>query len=148
MSYINLNYHLVFSTKQRQPFITNEMMSRLAPYIGGIIRQMDGQLIIANGPEDHLHIAAILNQKRALMDVLQDIKGGSSEWIHETFPEMREFTWQEGYAAFSVSHSVMPKVVEYIRGQAEHHKKMTFQEELIEFLNRHGVKYDEHYIWK
>ena len=148
MSYINLNYHLIFSTKERCPSITTELMLRLGPYIGGIIRQIDGQMLTSNGPGDHIHIATILNQKTAIMDVLRKIKGSSSEWIHTTFPDMRDFAWQDGYAAFTVSHSAMPKVVDYIKGQIEHHKKLTFQEELIQFLNRHGVKYDERYIWE
>ena len=128
--------------------IAPERMPRLGEYVGGIIRELGGQMLAANGPADHMHIVTILNQKLALMDVLKTIKANSSGWVHETFPDMQDFAWQDGYAAFTVSHSATEQVVEYVRRQAEHHRKMSFQEELIELLKRHGVEYDERYIWK
>jgi len=146
MSYINLNYHLVFSTKDRRRVIGIDLMPRLREYVGGIIRDLCGRMLAANGPEDHIHIAAILDQKNALMEVLKQVKASSSEWVHSTVGQ-RDFAWQDGYAAFSVSHSVMPRVIAYIGRQVEHHKEQTFQEELIEFLRRHEVQYDERYIW-
>ncbi len=146
MSHTCLLYHLVFSTKERRPWLAPEIQSRLVPYIGGIIRDLGGQLLTANGPDNHLHVSAVLNQKHALMDVLQEIKGGSSKWMHQTFPLMRDFNWQDGYAAFTVSHSVMPRVVGYIQGQREHHAQKSFEQELIELLEKHGVKYDERYL--
>ena len=146
MSYIDLNYHLIFSTKDRRRVIDIDLMPKLREYIGGIIRNLGGRMQAANGPEDHIHIAAILSQKLALMDVLKEIKQSSSKWVHQTIGQ-RDFAWQDGYAAFSVSHSVMSKVIAYIQRQVEHHKKQTFQEELIEFLKRHEVEYDERYIF-
>ena len=146
MSYTNLNYHLIFSTKGRRPVIGPDLMPRLREYIGGIIRNLGGQMLTANGPQDHIHIATILNQKMAMMDILKEIKGDSSRWVHQTIGQ-RDFAWQDGYAGFTVSHSVMPKVVAYVHGQVEHHKKQTFKEEFIEFLDRHGVKYDPKYVW-
>jgi len=146
MSYTQLNYHLVFSTKDRRPWLGPEVMPRLREYLGGIIRNLGGQMLAANGPGDHVHLATILNQKRPLMDVLQELKQSSSKWIHQEFPDLRAFAWQDGYAAFTVSHSGMPQVVEYIAQQVPHHHRQTFVEELIALLERHGVQYDERYI--
>jgi REP element-mobilizing transposase RayT len=147
MSFTNLNYHIVFSTKGRRPFIYDDLRPRLAKYIGGIVRELEGDVLSANGPTDHFHVVAILTPKVAVMDVIKGIKGGSSKWIHETFRELPDFDWQDGYAAFTVSQSALPRVIAYVEGQVEHHKKMTFQEELVALLKRHGVKYDERYIF-
>ena len=96
---------------------------------------------------DHLHLAAIVAPTIAISEFLKKIKGGSSRWIHDSNPDLAPFAWQEGYAAFSVSPSVLPSVKAYIEGQAEHHAKMTFQEEFIALLKKHEVEYDERYIW-
>jgi len=146
MSYTSLTYHLVFSTKDRRPTISPQLLPRLRQHLGGIIRQMEGQMLAANGPEDHLHIAAVLTQKLAVMDVLRAIKSSSSQWIHETFPDAGGFDWQDGYSAFTVSHSAVGEVVKYVENQQEHHRKMTFQEELRALLKNHGIEYDERYI--
>ena len=146
MSYTQLNYHHVFSTKDRRPWLGPEVMPRLREYLGGIIRNLDGQMVAANGPADHVHVATILNQKRPLMEVLQELKQSSSKWIHQEFPDLRAFAWQDGYAAFTVSHSGMPQVVECIAQQVPHHRRQTFSKELIALLERHGVQYDERYI--
>ncbi len=148
MSYISLKYHLVFSTKDRKPFLPVEIMSRLGPYVGGIIRDLHGDMLAANGPADHIHIATILDQKVPLMDVLGRIKANSSKWIHQTFDGLADFAWQEGYAAFSVSHSASDQVIQYVRRQIEHHSKMDFKQELRALLDRHGIVYDEKYLWK
>ena len=146
MSYIDLNYHMIFSTKNRRPVIGSELMPRLREYVGGILRNLGGSMLAANGPADHIHITARLDQKTAPMDVLKEVKGSSSQWIHESVGQS-DFAWQDGYAAFTVSHSGVAQVVAYIQRQVEHHKKQTFQEELIEFLQRHEIDYDERYIW-
>jgi len=148
MSYISLKYHLVFSTKDRRPLITPEVLPRLTQYIGGIVRELGGQMLAGNGPPDHFHIATILDQKRALMDVLSAVKANSSGWIHRTFPQLGDFDWQDGYAAFTVSQSGIAQVVRYVEGQQEHHKKMTFQEELVALLKKHEIPFDERYIWR
>jgi REP element-mobilizing transposase RayT len=122
------------------------MMPRLAGYVGGIIRDLGGTLLDANGPEDHIHLATILPPTRAVADVMRDIKAGSSGWIKKEFPGMRDFAWQDGYAAFSVSQSVMPSVIGYFRSQQEHHKKMTFMEELTRLLKKHGIQFDPQHL--
>jgi len=95
------------------------------------------------GVEDHIHALIAIPSTLSISKAVQLFKGNSSKWIHETFPEQRVFEWQEGYGAFSVSVSGIPATVNYIRGQAEHHRKQTFKEELIEFLKKHNMPYDE-----
>jgi REP element-mobilizing transposase RayT len=146
MSYTCLQYHIVFSTKERARFLDDDIMPRLVNYIGGIIRGLGGTLLGSNGPEDHIHLAAILPHTRTIADVLRDVKSNSSGWIREQFPSLSSFGWQDGYSAFSVSQSVMPRVVEYIREQKKHHKKMTFEEELGRLLKQHGIDFDPRYL--
>ena len=147
MSYTSLNYHIVFSTKERRAFIRDDVAERLHAYLGGTIRQMEGVALAVGGTPDHVHLVASLTAKTALMDVLRDLKSNSSRWIHENFRDLPDFEWQDGYSAFSVSTSVLPKMIAYVQGQREHHKKMTFQEELVALLRKHGVKYDERYVF-
>ena len=137
----------MFSTKERRPFIGDDVATRLHPYLGGIIREIEGVALAVNGAPDHVHVVASLTAKLALMDVMRDLKANSSRWVHGHFPDLADFEWQDGYSAFSVSSSVMPKAIEYVHGQREHHRKISFQEELIALLKRHGVKYDERYVF-
>ena len=147
MSYVNLFYHIVFSTKDRRPWLTGQTLERTCQYMGGIARQHKSQILLGGGMPDHIHLAAIVSPTLAIAEFLKKVKACSSGWIHETFAELAGFSWQDGYAAFSVSPSVLPAVKAYVRDQAEHHKKMTFQEELVALLKKHGVEYDERYIW-
>ena len=148
MSYISAHFHCVFSTKERRRLITPELRERLWPFLGGIARQNKMKAIEIGGVEDHIHILLSLPSTLAISKALQLIKGGSSKWVHETFPEHRLFAWQEEYGAFSVSMSQLDKTIEYIKGQVEHHRKMTFQEEFLALLKKHRIEYDERYLWK
>jgi putative transposase len=148
MSYISSYFHCVFSTKERRRLITPELRNRLRPFLGGIARQNKMKAIEIGGVEDHVHILLSLPSAMAISKALQLIKGGSSKWIHETFPEHRLFAWQEEYGAFSVSVSQLDKTMEYIQGQEAHHRKMTFQEEFLALLKKHRIEYDERYLWK
>ena len=144
MSYISAYFHCVFSTKERQRLITPALRERFWPFLGGIARQNKMKAIEIGGVEDHVHILLSLPSTMAISKALQLIKGGSSKWIHDTFPEHRQFAWQEEYGAFSVSVSQLDKTVEYIKGQEAHHRKMTFQEE---FLVPHcGIEETSHRI--
>ena len=100
------------------------------------------------GVEDHVHILLSLPATMTVAKAMQLIKGGSSKWIHETFPEQRLFAWQVEYGAFTVSVSQLKAVVRYIKGQEEHHNKHTFKEEFVALLTKHGIKYDERYLWE
>lgn len=148
MSYISSYFHCVFSTKERRSIITPELRERLWPFLGGIARQNQMKAIEVDGVADHVHILLSLPSTMAISKAMQLIKGGSSKWTHETFPEHRGFAWQEEYGAFSVSVSQLDKTVEYIRGQEAHHRKITFQEEFLALLKKHRIEYDERYLWK
>jgi REP element-mobilizing transposase RayT len=146
-TYTALNYHLIFSTKDRAPLITSEYQPRIYAYIGGIIREIGGEMHSVGGVADHVHILCRLGTAVSLADALRQIKGGSSKWINDEIKPPTRFAWQTGYAALSVSSSKTEDVERYIAGQEEHHKKRRFKEELLEFLRLHGIEYDEKYLW-
>lgn len=139
--------HCVFSTKERRKLITPEVQSRLWPFVGGIARENQMKALAVGGVEDHVHLLLSLPATLPVAKALQLIKGGSSKWVHETFPDVRTFAWQEGYGAFSVSVSHVPDTIAYIKGQAEHHRKQTFEDEFRAFLRKHGIEFDERYVW-
>ena len=145
MSYTGLIYHMIFPTKDRRSLISPDMRPRLVKYVGGIIRQLDGKMLEADGPEDHLHVIALLTSSQSIADAVRIIKTNSSKWVHETFTNA-PFGWQDGYSAFTVSPSQLPKVIAYVRKQQEHHRRITFRDELIALLNAHGIQYDEEYL--
>jgi putative transposase len=145
-AYCNLLYHLVFSTKERRPLISSAMKPRLQDYIGGIVRGEQGDLLEINAVADHAHLLARLHTARAVADMLRLIKGNSSKWANETFRRGPTFAWQEGYAAFTVSQSQVPRIQAYIRGQEEHHQKHDFRRELVSLLRRNGVAFEERYL--
>ena len=147
MSYIISYVHYVFSTKGRQPIITQDLRDRLWPFLGGISRQNKMKAVEIGGVEDHIHLLLSLPSTISIAKAAQLIKGGSSKWVHDTFPEHRLFGWQVKYGSFSVSVSQLDKITEYIRNQAEHHKKMSFKEEFIALLKKHRIQYDERYLW-
>jgi putative transposase len=136
--------HCVFSTKERRPFISDEIREGLYGYMGGIARKNGAKAIAIGGTTDHVHLLLLVSTSAAVADVMREIKSGSSRWVREM---RREFEWQEGYGSFSVEISQLNATVEYIRGQAEHHRKRTFQEEFVSFLEKHGIEYDPDLIW-
>ncbi len=129
------------------PWINVEIAERLQPYIGGIIRAEKGVLIAIGGAEDHLHIYLSWKPEGSLSDLMRIVKSRSSKWMHETYPDLSEFAWQEGYSAFSVSKSQEPAVRRYIAQQAQHHAKQDFKEELLLLFRAHGVEFDEKYVF-
>jgi putative transposase len=147
-THTNLLYHIVFSTKCRIPFITTKLQDELYRYIGGIIRAEGGISLEIGGTIDHIHLLVKLKPAVSVSDMLARIKANSSKWANENKMELRKFGWQEGYGAFSVSESQVGAVAKYIRGQEEHHRKQTFQEEYLALLRRHKIEYDERYLWE
>jgi len=139
--------HIVFSTKKRDPFISADIESELYCYIGGIIKNLDALPIIISGVEDHIHILTSFPRTISIADFIKKIKAGSSYWIKSRGRRFQYFTWQGGYGAFSVSSSKKQAVINYIENQKVHHKKQTFQDELICFLKEYEVEYDEQYLW-
>ncbi len=143
----SLIVHLVFSTKHRVPIITPEIEPDLFNYIGGILKNNSSPLLAAGGTSDHVHLLVSQSKNIALSDLLKDVKKDSSSWIKTKGTVFKDFHWQDGYGAFSISPSEVPAVKAYIANQKENHRKQTFQEELIQLLEEYGVEYDERYLW-
>ena len=138
--------HLVFSTKHRKPWITADITARLYPYMGGIVRAEKGVLYDIGGVEDHVHLYLRWRPDANVSDLMRTVKARSSKWVHETFPALDAFAWQEGYSVFSVSKSQEEAVKKYIAGQVEHHKKEDFKLEFLRLLRAHGVDFEELYV--
>ncbi len=145
-TFTNLIYHIVFSTKNRQPLITEAHQPRLYDYIGGTVRGLGGISLALNGIAGHVHLLAKLRPDKSLSDVLRDLKANASGWMHDIFPELKDFSWQRGYGAFSVSQSNIEIVERYIARQKEHHQKQSPRDEFIELLEANGIDYDERYL--
>jgi REP element-mobilizing transposase RayT len=146
-TYTQLFYHLVFATKERRPWLAPEVRPRVHAYLGAALRDEGGSALVINGTADHVHILARLRQDKAVSDVLRAIKANSSGWVHRTFPEQHAVAWQSGYAAFTVSASQVPIVRRYIENQEEHHRAQSFENEFVALLKKHGIEYDERYLW-
>lgn len=144
-TFTNLLAHLVFSTKDRALLIGDDVRPRLHAYMGGIIRELKCAPLIVNGMADHIHLLIGLSPVASVSEVLRVLKSNSSRWMHETY--RKPFAWQSGYGAFSVSRSNLEAVREYIARQEEHHRRMDFKEEFISLLRKHGVEFDERFIW-
>jgi REP element-mobilizing transposase RayT len=138
-SYCRLLNHIVYSTKQREPWLKALIASDVHRYLAGIVRNEGGTPIIVNGDIDHVHLLVGLHQDMSVSTLLRVLKSKSSGWIHRTYPQLREFAWQEGYGAFSVTGSDSERVRKYILGQEEHHRRISFQDEFIALLEEHGV---------
>jgi putative transposase len=147
-TYTCLQYHFVFATKDREPYITEEIRPRLYDYIGATIRADGGVLKAIGGMPDHLHLFVSFRADMAISDLMRDVKANSSGWIRQNFDLGNRFQWQVGYGAFTVSRSQAKKLESYIARQTEHHRKKSFKEELIELLEAHGIEYDERYLWE
>jgi putative transposase len=148
MSYVSAYFHCVFGTKERQKLITPALEERLWPFLGGIARQNNMTPVIIGGIEDHVHLLLSLPSSMPISKAMQLIKGGSSKWVHETFPDQWRFGWQEKYGAFSVSVSQLNTIIHYIKNQREHHQTKAFEEEFRALLDRHGIRYDERHLWE
>jgi len=146
-TYSSLLTHIVYSTKDRKPLIDAALESRLFPYLGGIVRQLDGTLYAVNGVEDHIHMLVQMHPSVSVAELVRKIKSNSSRWIRESFVDRSQFAWQRGYGAFTVSKSRVGRVVAYIEEQKSHHEQRSFQDEFIQLLRRHGLPVDERYLW-
>ena len=146
-TYANLIYHIVYSTKHRQPLIGEDLRDRLYGYMGGIVRGEGGSLMAVGGVADHVHLLVRSKPSLSVSDLVQQIKGSSSRWVNELPDRQETFHWQEGYGAFSVSESGVEKVRRYIRAQEEHHRRFSFKDELVTLLKRHRIPYDEDRLW-
>jgi putative transposase len=146
-TYSQILLHVVFSTKRRKPWIGADLAERLYPFIGGIVRDETGTLFDIGGVEDHVHLYLRWRPDGSVSDLMREVKAKSSKWIHQSFPALGDFAWQEGYAVFSVSKSREKAVKKYIAGQAKHHKKEDFKGELLRMLVLYEIEFDRKYVF-
>ena len=142
-----LNTHIVFSTKERRPWLKPEIRPRVWAYMATVLRNLECLRVIVGGVDDHTHILCDLTKKYAPMKVMEMLKKDSSKFVKTLGKNLNAFHWQDGYGLFSVSPSHWEAAEKYILNQEEHHRKETFQEELRRILDKYGAKYDEHYLW-
>jgi putative transposase len=139
--------HIIFSTKNRLPWLDHDVRPRMHAYLAAICRDLGAEFVHAGGMADHVHIVTTLPRTVSQAEMIEHIKKTSSKWIKALDHRFRGFFWQRGYGAFSVSPSQLNAVLKYLDGQEEHHRTRTFQEEYRELLRKHGVDFDEHYVW-
>ncbi|MCF6154298.1 MAG: IS200/IS605 family transposase [Candidatus Brocadia sp.] len=146
-TYINILIHTVFSTKNRESWLSSSLRERLYPYMCGIARGNGLKVLCIGGTDNHIHILLSSDSTTSIAKAIQFIKGGSSKWIHETFSELRLFSWQEGYGAFSIGISNVDETKKYIENQEKHHSKESFHDEYLKFLRKNKIDFDEKYMW-
>ena len=139
--------HIIFSTKNRQSLIDDNIKTSLFEYLGGICKGLDCNPLKVGGTADHIHVICLLSRKITQMKLLEELKKQSSKWMKTKGKTYSNFYWQDGYGIFSVNPSEIDVVIKYISNQEEHHKKVTFQNEFRAFLKKYGVDYDERYVW-
>jgi putative transposase len=144
-TFTSLHYHLVFSTKNREPFISNVWISRLHEYLGGTVHGLGGIPEGIGGVSDHVHLLVGLKATHCLSDFMRDLKKASSIWVHQEIT-LRDFSWQEGYAAFSISATSREAVLKYIAQQEDHHRTRSFREELAQMLVKAGVRFEDRFL--
>ncbi|MBI3248445.1 MAG: IS200/IS605 family transposase [Deltaproteobacteria bacterium] len=142
-SFANLLTHLIFSTKGRFPQIDQDLKPQLTAYMGGIIRELHGIALLIDGTRDHVHLLVRLPPTIALANVLRVLKANSSRWVHKRWPARADFAWQTGYGAFSVSQSNATAVLRYIANQEQHHRQVSFQQEMRTYLHKNKIDRDE-----
>ena len=146
-SLANILIHIIFSTKNRQPMIADEVSQELYSYIVGIARAHQTQVHEIGGIEDHLHLLISLPRTVTVSELVEDIKKGSSKWIKTKGSKYIDFSWQKGYGAFSIGQSAYENLRKYIKKQKEHHQVISFQDEYRNFLQKYIMSYDEKYLW-
>jgi len=146
-SFAAVHLHCIFSTKQRVPYLSQQFAPRVHEYIGGSIRGTKSIPLAIGGMPDHVHLLVGMGREVTIADLIKTVKTSSSRWIHDTFPELTAFSWQSGYGVFAVGKDRIEGVKGYIARQEKHHQKKTFQQEYLEFLEAHGIEWDERYVW-
>ena len=139
--------HIIFSTKDREPWLGLDVRPRMHAYLATVCRDLGADVVHVGGVADHVHIVTTLPRTVSQAQLVEQIKKASSKWIKTLDTRYRGFSWQRGYGAFSVSPSQLDAVLRYIEVQQEHHRTRTFQEEYREVLRRHGVDFDVRYVW-
>jgi putative transposase len=144
-SLANVLVHIVFSTKDRTPWLSPDIREALFPYLGGILRNIECPLLQIGGVEDHVHLLIRLPRTMTIAQFVEKVKTSTSKWLKTR--GVSEFAWQAGYGAFSIGASDTETTVRYIQNQEEHHRKVSFQEELRALLREAGIEFDERYVW-
>ena len=139
--------HIIFSTKDRESWLDSDVRPRMHAYLAAVCRDLGAQLVRVGGVADHVHIVTTLPRTLSQAQMIERIKKVSSKWIKTLDARYRGFFWQRGYGAFSVSPSQLEAVLQYVDTQQEHHRTRTFQDEYRELLRRHGIDFDERYVW-
>ena len=139
--------HIVFHIKTISPKIEDAHIERVHSYIGQLVNKTGCQTIRVGGTSDHVHILCLLSREETVSHLVEEVKRNSSRWVKSLSPQYEQFAWQGGYAAFSVSQSVADKTKEYINNQMEHHKRVSFREEYLQFLQLYNIEYDERYVF-
>lgn len=147
-SLAKLHIHLVFSTKRREPLLFNTLRDPLHRYMYAILKEYGCMPVILNSVHDHVHILFELGRTISVSNIAEEVKKSSSKWIKTQGDNLLHFRWQAGYGAFAVSAWDVNEVRNYIEYQQEHHKDLTFADEYRQLLDKHGIKYDEKYIWE
>ena len=145
---VSLLVHVIFSTKNRELFISPSIEPEWFAYMGGILKNQNSRLLDAGGTADHVHLLISQSKNVSLSSLMKDLKRDSSFWIKTKGRQFDNFHWQDGYGAFSIGHSQIAALKKYISQQKEHHRKRTFQEELMAFFDEYGMEYDVRYLWK
>jgi REP element-mobilizing transposase RayT len=146
-SLTKLYSHLIFSAKNRQPLLDDDIRSRVHGYLATVLRDMGCPYVVVGGVADHVHILFDMGKMRAPREFVEQVKRESSKFVKTLGQKYSKFYWQRGYGMFSVSPTLLPDAETYVRQQEEHHRTKTFQEEFREFLSRYGIEYDERYVW-
>ncbi|MEK6798929.1 MAG: IS200/IS605 family transposase [Planctomycetota bacterium] len=146
-TYSKLLYHIVFSTKQRGAWLKPDIAPRIHEYLGGIVRGEGGAAHLINGMPDHVHLLISWRTDESIATLMRNLKAHSSRWVHQTFPDMVGFRWQEGYSVFTVSESQFDPVQRYIQNQEDHHRGRPFEEEMRSLLRAHRIEFDERYVF-
>ena len=139
--------HLIYSTKDRKPFLTPTVRPHLYAYQAGVLKLCDSPAIVVGGDKEHVHALFLLSKNWKLCDVIEEVKTASSKWMKTQGTDFVDFYWQRGYGAFSIGESQIEDVRRYIENQEEHHKTVSFQDEFRLFLKRYRIEYDEKYVW-
>jgi putative transposase len=146
-TYSKLLTHVVWSTKDRLATIAPEIRSDLHAYLGGIVREESGTAVAIGGTADHVHLLVEVPADRSVDVCVRVVKTNSSRWVHEKWPDRRAFAWQAGYGGFAVSASNANRVIQYIRAQEQHHRRIDYHDEFVALLRKHGIAFDEQYLW-
>jgi REP element-mobilizing transposase RayT len=143
----NVLLHIVFSTKNRKPWIDIDIEEELFRYVGGICRELKCPTHKIGGADDHIHIACTLSRTITIAKLLEEIKSSSSRWIKTKGDRLADFAWQNGYGPFSIGQSQLADLIRYIANQREHHRRVSYQDEFRQFLAKYEIEYDERYVW-